>query len=70
MNQEKIKEINEKKWFQILRSQYIQLFTDKQNIKQDANLELNTKYPLLLEFTKKVVRKLNKHFIQFKMNGE
>jgi hypothetical protein len=46
------------------------LFTDKSNIKPDANLDLNTKYPLLLEFTKKIVKKLNKQFIQFKMNGD
>ena len=62
MTKAKLKEINEKRWYQILKSQYIQLFVEEDKLKNKEKLNLNTKYPLLFEFTKKVLNKLQKHF--------
>lgn len=66
----KIQEINDKEWFKILRSQYKLLFKDKTKIKNSENkIDMNTQYPLLLDFTKKVLAKLKEQFPQFEMNG-
>lgn len=70
MTKAKLKEINEKRWYQILKSQYIQLFVEEDKLKNKEKLNLNTKYPLLFEFTKKVLNKLQKHFTQFNLNGD
>ena len=58
----KIKEISEKRWFTILKNQYIQLFAEKEKIKNPKSIEMNTRYPLLLEFSKKILRKLAANF--------
>ena len=57
-----MKEINEKKWFQILKNQYIALFRDKEQIKNTEKLNMDTHYPLLYEFTKKVLKKLGRQY--------
>ena len=62
MTKVKLKEINDKRWYQILKSQYIQLFVEEDKLKNKDRLNLNTKYPLLYEFTRKVLEKLKKHF--------
>lgn len=62
MSVNKIKEISEKRWFTILKNQYIQLFAEKEKIKKPHSIEMNTRYPLLLEFTKKILRKLETNF--------
>ena len=62
MTKAKLKEINDKRWYQILKSQYIQLFVEEDKLKNKDRLNLNTKYPLLYEFTRKVLEKLKKHF--------
>jgi hypothetical protein len=67
----KIKEINDKEWFTILKGQYKLLFKDKDKIKNKDNLiDMDTHYPLLLDFTKKVLAKLKEQFPQFDMNGD
>ena len=62
MTRGKLKEINEKRWYQVLKSQYIQLFVEEDKLKNKERLNLGTKYPLLYEFTRKVLEKLKKHF--------
>ena len=58
----KIEEINKKNWFQILKSQYISLFREKDKIKTPEKLDMETEYPLLLDFTKKILSKLREKF--------
>ena len=70
MTTEKIKEIHEKKWFQILKNQYIQLFKDKEKIRNPSKLDMDTEYPLLLDFTKSVIKKLRAQYCQLDMNGD
>lgn len=57
-----MREINEKKWFQILKNQYISLFREKEQIKHTEKLNMDTQYPLLYEFTKKVLKKLGRQY--------
>ena len=53
-----------------MRSQYKLLFKDKSKIKNTENkIDMNTQYPLLLDFTKKVLAKLKEQFPQYDMNG-
>jgi len=55
----KIKEINDKEWFRILKGQYKLLFKEKDKIKNKDNMiDMDTHYPLLMDFTKKVLAKL------------
>jgi len=65
-----LKEIGEKKWYQILKSQYVQLLVEHEKLKHKEKLNMNTKYPLLFEFTKKVLRKLERQFTQYNLNGD
>jgi len=58
MTKQKLIEIGDKKWYQILKSQYVQLLVEHEKLKHKDKLNMNTKYPLLYEFTKKVLRKL------------
>ena len=62
MTIEKMKEINEKKWFQTLKNQYISLFREKEQIKKTEKLNMDTTYPLLFEFTRKVLKKLGQKY--------
>ena len=60
---QKIKEINDKEWFKILKGQYKLLFKDKDKIKnKDNTIDMDTHYPLLLDFTRKVLAKLKEQF--------
>ena len=41
-----------------MKSQYIELFRDKSKIKNSSKIDMETEYPLLLDFTKKILAKL------------
>lgn len=43
---------------------------EEDKLKNKERLNLDTKYPLLYEFTRKVLEKLKKHFTQFNLNGD
>jgi len=70
MTEAKVKEINEKEWFKVLTSQYKLLFREKEKIKKPEVLNMNTEYPLLLDFTNKVLNKLKDQQTQYSINGE
>jgi len=69
MTEDKMKEINGKEWFKILSGQYKLLFREKDKIKKPEVLEMDTEYPLLLDFTKKVLKKLKEQNTQYNING-
>lgn len=62
MTESKLKEINSKEWFKVLSGQYKLLFKDKEKIKHKEKLDMNTEYPLLLDFTKRVLDKLKDQY--------
>ena len=66
----KIAEINEKEWFRVLTGQYKLLFREKDKIKNAAVLDMNTEYPLLLDFTKKVLARLKEQYTQYNLCGD
>jgi len=69
MTEAKMQEINDKEWYKILNGQYKLLFREKDKIKKPEALEMNTEYPLLLDFTKKVLKKLQEQNTQYNING-
>jgi len=55
MTTSKLKEIKEKLWFSILANQYKVFLTAKHKIKNPELFDMNTEYPLLLKFVKKIL---------------
>lgn len=72
LTDDKIKEINQKDWFKVLTEQYQPLFKDKERIssKLKEGIDMNTEYPLLLDFTKRVLKKLKENYTQFNICGD
>ena len=62
MTTQKLQDIEDKKWYQILKEQYIELFCKRSKIRNYKDLDMNTDYPYLLDFTKRVLHKLKKKF--------
>lgn len=65
MNSEKLNYINQKKWFQVLKSQYISLFKKAEVLKENKKTEglnMDTEYPLLYKFTVSLLERLKKKF--------
>ena len=46
------------------------MFRDKDKIKKPEVLDMDSEYPLLLDFTKKVLLKLKNQFTQYNINGD
>ena len=53
-----------------MKSQYIELFRDKSKIKNSSKIDMDTEYPLLLDFTKKILGKLKDKYPQYNICGD